>query len=156
MITSTITALLTLCPNLQSIGLYSLPKDSIAAAVSGMLLVTNRNILQQTYVDSPSTEEAGELLYKSPNLCGLSVAIERETSLPSASLLHLTRLTIIYDNTAGWSRLFHEATLGRLESVSFVLGSEQIGDFLGAFERVALSSSVQNALSEFCVLASCS
>ena len=155
MITSTVTALPTLCPNLQSIGFYSLPKDSIAAAVSGMLLVTNWNTLQHTYVDSRLTDEASEVRYKPSNLCSLSVAIERKTSLPSASLPHLTKLAITCDNKDDWPRLFHGATLGKLGSVS-IPESEQISDFLGAFQRAALSSSVHNALSEFCLLASCS
>ena len=40
--------------------------------------------------------------------------------------------------------------LGKLESVTFIPESEQIGDFLGAFERAALFSSVQKTLSRFC------
>ena len=39
--------------------------------------------------------------------------------------------------------------LGKLESVTFYPQSKQIGDFLGAFKEAALSSSVQNTLSEF-------
>ena len=89
----------------------------IAAAVSRMLLVTNRNSLWRLETDSLLTEEASELLYKLLNL------YDRETS-PSASLPNLTRLTIIRDNEDGWSRLFHGATLGRLESVSFISESE--------------------------------
>ena len=43
MVASIVTALPTPCPNLQTIGLYSLPRDPmVAAAVSGML-VTNQN-----------------------------------------------------------------------------------------------------------------
>ena len=128
----------------------------VAAAVSRMLLVTNRNTLRRLYVDSPLTEEASEVLYKPLSLCDLSVVIERETSLPSASLPNLTRLKITCDNKDGWPRLLHGATFGRLESVSSTPESEQIEDFLGAFERAALSSFVQNALSQFCPLTSCS
>ena len=73
------------------------------------------------------------MLYKLPNLCDLSVAIERETSLPSTSLLNVIRLTITYGNEDGWLRLFRGATLGRLESVIFIPESERTGDFLGAF-----------------------
>ena len=150
MIASTITALPTLCPDLQLIDLFSLPRDPvITAAVSEMLLVTNRNTLQWLYVDSPLTEEASEVLYRLPNLCGLSVVIERETSLPSASLPNLTELTITCDDEDDWPRLFHGATLKKLKSVSFYPDSELIGDFLGTFEMAALSSSIQNVLSEF-------
>jgi hypothetical protein len=58
-----------------------------------MLLVTNRNTLQQLWVNSPLTEEASEVIYKLPNLRSLSVIIDRGTSLPSASLPNLTNLT---------------------------------------------------------------
>jgi len=150
MIASTITTLSTLCPNSQDVALYNLPRSPvITAAVSGRLLITNRNTLQGFRADTPLAEEASEVLYKLPNLRSLSVVIERETPLPSASLPNLTRLTIICDNEDGWPRLFRGATLGNLEHVRFHLESEQIGDFLGAFERVALPLSVQNTLSKF-------
>ena len=149
MVASMITALPTLCPNLQSIALYSLPRDSmITAVVSRIPLITNQNTLQRLCVDSPLTEEAGEVLYKLPNLRSLSVVIERGTSLPSASLPNLTELTITCHDEGDWPRLFHGATFGKLECVAFYPRSEQIGDFLGAFEKAALSSSVQNTLSK--------
>ena len=134
----------------QAISLRDLPIDPmIAAAVSEMVLATDRSILQKIDVDSPLTKEASEMVYKLPNLRDLSVVIERETSLPSASLPNLTQLTIECKNECDWPRLFHGATLGKLESVTFHPESEEIGDFLGAFETVALSSSVQNTLSTF-------
>jgi len=149
-VASIITTLPTLCPDLQAIYLQNIPIDPIvAAAVSEMLLVTNRNTLQRFHVDSPLTEEASDVLYKLPNLRSLSVAIQRGAPLPSASLPNLTDLTIRCDNEDDWPRLFHGATFGKLESVSFLPRSAQIGDFLGAFERAALSSSVQNTLSAF-------
>jgi hypothetical protein len=150
MFASMIPTLPTLCPNLQAIDLGALPRDPvITAAASRMALVTNRNTLQQFRVDSPLTEEASEVIYKLPNLRSLSVIIERGTPLPSASLPSLTELAIRCDNEDDWPRLFYGATLGKLESVAFYLGSEQIGDFLGTFERAALSSSVQDTLSIF-------
>ena len=157
-IASTITILPTLCPNLQAIILGALPSDpTITAAVSRMLLTTNRNTLQEVYMDSPGlTEEASHVLYELPNLRSLSVAIERETPLPPASLPNLTGLVITCDNEDGWPRLFRGATLGKLERVDFYLQSGQIGDLLGAFEKAALSSSVQNTLSSFCVYTSSS
>jgi len=152
MIASAITILPILCPSLQAISLETLPTATmITTAVSGMLLVTNRSTLQELDVDSPLTKEASEVLYELPNLRSLSVAIERETPLPSASLPNLTFLEIYCDNEDGWPRLFHGATFGRLEHVTFHLQSEQIGDFLGAFERAALSSSIQNTLLTFSV-----
>ena len=156
-VASTVSTLPTLCPNLQVIALLSLPIDPmITVAVSGMVLATNRNTIQALRVYSPLTEEAGELIFKSPGLRSLSVLIEWETSLPPASLPNLTELRIKCDDEGGWPRLFHGATFGKLESVTFYPKSEEIGDFLGAFERVALSSSVQNTLSTFCVSAACS
>jgi len=153
-IASTITTLSTLCSNLQEITLYNLPRSRvITAAISGRLLITNRNTLQRFRADSALTEDASKVLYKLPNLCGLSVFIERETPLPSASLPNLTDLTITCDNEDNWPRLFHGAILGKLEDVNFYLQSERIGDFLGAFERAALSSSVQNTLSKFYIFA---
>jgi len=119
------------------------------AAVSGMLLVTNRNALQEFHVDSPLTEEASGVLYKLPNLRDLEVVIEKGTRLPSASLPNLTELTIRCNNEDEWPQLFHGATFGNLRSVTFLLRSEEIGDFLGVFERAVLSLSVQNTLSKF-------
>jgi len=154
MIASMITTLPTLCPDLHKIALYGLPKSSmITAAVSGVLLITNRNNLQGFRVDSPLTEEASEVLYELPNLRGLSVVIERESRLPSASLPNLTDLIVRCDNEDVWPQLFHGATLGKLERVDFFLESGQIGDFLGAFKRAALSSSLQNTLSGFFIFA---
>ena len=147
-----VTTLPTLCPNLQAISLHHLPRDPIiAATVSGMFLATNRNNLQVFRVSSPLTEEASEVIFKLPNLRDLSVIIGGETSLPSASLPNLIELTITCDNEGDWPRLFHGAMFGKLESVTFNPRSEEIGDFLGAFERVALSSSVRDTLSKFCL-----
>ena len=153
-IASAITTLPRLCPNLQDVVLFNSPRSlEITAAISGMLLVTNRNTLQKLDINSPLTKEASEVLYELPNLCHLSVAIERETPLPSASLPNLTMLEITCDDEDGWPQLFHGATFGKLEYVDFYLTSEQIGDFLGAFKEAALSSSIHNTLSEFFITA---
>ena len=152
-IASAITTLPTLCPGLQAITLYTLPRSlMITAAISGMLLATNQNALQKFRADSPLTEEASEVTYKLPNLCDLWVVIERGAPLPSALLPNLTDLKITCDNEDDWPQLFHRATFGKLESVAFHPRSEQIGDFLGAFERAALSSSIPNTLSKFSIL----
>ena len=157
MVASTVSSLPKLCPELQAIHLFHPSEDPmIAAAVSEMLLATNRNILQMVHVEFPVTEEAGEMIFKLSGLRSLLVVIEGETSLPSASLPNLTKLGIGCDNEGGWPQLFHDATFGKLESVVFFPESEEIGDFLGAFERVALSSSVQNTLLEFHLYTSCS
>ena len=150
MVTSVITTLPTLCPDLETIDLSSLPRNpTITTAVSEMLLKTNRNSLQIFRVDSPLTEEASEVLYKLPELHGLSVFIERETRLPPASLPNLTDLTITYDNEDDWPQLFHGATFGKLESVTFYPQSDEVGNFLEVFKMAALSSSIQNTLSKF-------
>jgi len=135
--------------------LYNLPiSPVITAAVSGMLLVTNQNTLQRFYADLPLTKDANKVLYELPNLRHLSVFIGRETPLPSASLPNLTRLSIACENEDDWPRLFHGATLGKLERVEFYSRSKHsIGDFLGVFKRAALSSSIQNTLSKLRVSA---
>ena len=156
MVASSVMTFPILCPNLWAIHFCSLPRDPIiTTAVSGMLLVTNRDTLQKLDVDSPLTEEASEVIYKLPNLRSLSVVIGRGTSLPSASLPNLADLMIECDSEGDWPQLFHRAGLGKLESVTFSLRSEQIGDFLGAFKWAAFSSSIQNTLSKLHLNASC-
>ena len=94
------------------------------------------------------------MLYELPNLRSLSVVIKKGTTPPSsASLPNLTELKITCHDEDGWQGLFHGATFGKLKSVFFYPQFEQIGDFLGAFERAALSSSVQNTLSKFHIFA---
>jgi hypothetical protein len=69
MVASTISRLSTLCPDLESIVLNSLPRDSVITdAVSEMLLGCNRDTLQEFQVDSPLTEEARGVLYQLPKL----------------------------------------------------------------------------------------
>ena len=69
--------------------------------------------------------------------------------LPSLVLPSLTNLTVGYDHDDDCLEMFHGATLGKLESIEFISGSKQIGDFLGTFERAALAASAQNTLSSF-------
>ena len=157
MIASIVTTIPTLCPNLQVIDLPLLRRDPmITAAFSKMVLATNQNTLQGFRVGSPLKEEAREVVYKLPNLRDLLVHVVGETSLPSASLPNLTKLEITCDDNGGWLQLFHGATFGKLESVVFYDRSKKLGDFLGAFERAAFSSSIQNTLSKFHVFTSCS
>ena len=91
------------------------------AAVSGMLLVTNRNALQEHHVDSLLTEKASGVLHELSNLRDPGVVIEKGTRLPSASLPNLTELTIRCDNEDEWPQLFHGATFGNLRSITFLL-----------------------------------
>ena len=149
-VASMVATLRTLCPNLQNIYINPLPRDPIiTAAVSEMLLASSRNTLRSVYVDSPLTEKACKAIYKHPDLHELSVVVERGASLPSAVLPNLTNLVVKYDHDGDWLPLFRGATLGRLEVVSFYNRSKRIGDFLEAFERVALAASIQNTLSQF-------
>ena len=127
----------------------------IITAVSEMLLATNQNALRRLHVGSQLTEEAQEVIYKLPNLSSIYVVIEGETSLPPASLPGLTELRITCDDEDGWPGFFHGATFGKLKTVYFFPESEQIGDFLGTFKRVALSSSIQNTLSDFRIFTPC-
>ena len=150
MVASMVTAFWTLCPNLRTINLHNLPRDPmITAAVSGMLLTSNRNTLRSFRVDSPLMEEACEVVYKLPDLRELSVVIERDTSLPLVVLPSLTDLIVRCGRDGDLLRMFRGATLGRLEAVTFISGSEQTGDFLEAFGTLALAVSAQNTLSRF-------
>ena len=149
-VASMIAALPTLCPDLQGIHLQELPRDPmITAAVSEMLLATNQNTLRSVDVDSSLTQEAREMIFKLPNLNELVMTTERETSLPSVVLPNLTNLTIQCGEDSDWLQIFHGATFEKLERVTFSSKSEPIGDFLEAFERVALAASAQNTLSAF-------
>jgi len=157
MVASIVTALPILCPNLQCISLsWPLNDPIITTAVSGMLLATNRNTLRSFRVDSPLTKEAREVIYRLPNLYELSTVIEKDTPLPPAVLPNLTDLTITYDDGDDWMQLFHGATLQKLETVDFYTQSRQIGDFLGAFAKMVLATSVQKTLSAFSLSTSCS
>ena len=95
------------------------------------------------------TEEAREVIFNLPDLRELSVVIERDTSLPLVALPNLTNLIIEYDHDSDWLQGFHGATLGKLVSVDFCPESALIGNFLEAFETVALTTSIPATLSSF-------
>jgi len=152
MVASMITALPTLCPNLQDISLHPLPRyPIITAAVSAMLLASNRDTLQCFCVGSPLTEEAREVVYTHPNLRRLLTVITRDTSLPTVFLPNLTELCIEYGHDHRWLQGFRGATLGKLTLVGFYPKHKPIGDSLKAFESVALAASIQDSLSQFCL-----
>ena len=156
MLASMLATLPTLCSDMQDIDLGSLPRDPIiTSAISGMLLASNRNTLRSVRVDSPLTEGALEVICKLPNLRDLWMVIERDTPVPTAVLPNLINLVIKYDHDGDWLRVFHGATLGKLETIEFHSGSKQIGNFLEEFERVALATSTQNTLSAFYFDTSC-
>ena len=98
MVASIVTTLPTLCPNLQSIDLQSLPKDPmITRTVSGMLLNSDLDAFRSLKVDSLLAEEVRETIHKLPNLRELSVVIEGDPFLPPLVLPNLTGITIKYD-----------------------------------------------------------
>ena len=143
-VASMLTTFPTLCPNLQTICLRSLPKDPIiTVAASKLLLTINRDTLQQFHVDSPLTEEAREVIFNLSNLYGLTVVVEGSASLPTMTFPNLTDLDVKYDHNCDWLEGFRGATLGKLNSVTFHAESQsaQIFDFLEAFESVGLATS---------------
>jgi len=147
---SVVTTFPTLCPNLQRISLHAIPRTPIiTAAVSEMLLATNRNILQQFDVHLPLTEETNEVICKLSGLCKLWLTIDRPDSLPTLVLPKLAEMEIEYHRDHNWLQGFRGATLGKLASIRFYCRSRSIGDFLEAFEGVALTTSIPTTLSEF-------
>ena len=98
-------------------------------------------------MESPLTEKATEAIYKSQNLCDLSVVIEKGTPIPSASLPNLIHLEIECEDGSDVLQFFHRASFGKLESVDFTIESRLTDDFLEAFQGAALSSSIQDTLS---------
>ena len=138
-----------LCPNLEFITLTDLPRDSVITdAVSEMLLGCNRDTLQIFQVESPLTEEAREVVYRLPRLDSLWAVIQGSTSLPTVALPNLTAIDIEYDRHLDWLQGFRGGVLEILEDARFHSESEQLDDFLAAFESVALTTSIQNTLSE--------
>ena len=145
-----ITKFPTLCPDLESIVLYGLPRDLVMIeAVSEVLLGCNRDALQVFCVCCPLTEEAREVVYRLPRLTRLWSVVQGPTSLPTVALPNLSLVGIEYDGDLNWLQGFRGATLGKPYSVHFESESDDIGDFLGAFERVAITASAQNTLSGF-------
>ena len=148
-VASVIANLSTSCPNLQDIDISILPRDPvITAAASKMFFATNRNVLRNFYVDSPLTEEATEAIYNSQNLFGLTVVVEKGTSIPSASLPNLIRLRINSEDGNDELQFLRQATFGKLGFFHFNIRSSPADDFLETFKKAALSSSIQDTLSE--------
>ena len=153
---SIITRLPTLCPKLERITLNNYRDPIIIEAVSEMLLACNRDSLKAFSVDCPLTKEAQEVVCQLPKLSKLSMVIQGQTRLPPVSLPNLTHIHLEYDDHHDWLQGFRGMAFEKLESVHFRSGSKQIGDFLGEFESVALTTSIKNTLSTFTFYASCS
>jgi len=143
-----ISRLPSLRPDLAFVTFYNLPKDPmITEAVSEMLLACNREALQAFCVDSPLTEEARDVVYRLRKLSSLGAIIQGSTSLPTVELPNLTTIYVEYEGGLNWLEGFRGAMLKKLEFAVFRTEANHIGDFLGAFESVALTASAQNTLS---------
>ena len=146
-----------LCPYMQTIFLGPLPLDStITNAVSEMLLACNLDTLRDFQVNTPLTKEAYRVIYRLPNLRTLWSTILDPASLPKVSLPNLTELVIVYYYGYDWLQAFDGATLSKLTAVAFRTESEPIGNFLEAFEDVALATSASTTLTGFSFYTSCS
>ena len=155
-VASMISGFPTLCPDLASIVLKDIPRDSVIVdAVSEMLLDCNRDSLRMLQVDCPLTEEAREVVYKLPRLADLWAIIEGPASLPTVTLPNLTAIGVEFEDL-NWLRGFRGVKLDKLESVTFWSYPDSGGDLPGAFECVALAASAQNTLSTFRFITSCS
>ena len=148
MVASMITKLPMLCPGLECITLYFLPRDPvITEAVSNMFLACNRDTLRSFCVDSPLTEEAREVIFQLPSLTSLCTVIQGHTLLPPVVLPNLVAIGLECDDRLNWLQAFRGATLGKLKTVYFISHSEQVGDFLEEFKSVALAASASATLS---------
>lgn len=140
----------TLCPDLHSIRLISLPKDPmITIAVSKLVLNAKQHTIREFLVDSPLTGEAYEAICKHPHLCGLRFVIDGRISLPIMELPNLTRISIEFHHGHHWLEGFRGSSFGKLVSVTISSDSSSIGHFLEAFEKVAVTTSIPETLSEF-------
>jgi hypothetical protein len=149
-VASMIASLPTLCPNLHRIHLTCLPTDSmIVLAVSELVFNTEKNALRSFYVDSPLTEEASEVICKRSSLRILQIVINGSNALPTMELPNLTNLRVGYYYGNDWLQGFRGASLGKLTSVEFFSESVPIDNFLGAFETVALTTSIPATLLTF-------
>jgi hypothetical protein len=95
------------------------------------------------------TEQACEAIYKHPDLCGSQTVIDNAVALPTMALPNLTDIQIEWCNGRGWLQGFRGALLGKLTSVRISAEYDSIGDFLEAFEAVALTTTIPAMLSTF-------
>ena len=99
-------------------------------------------------------EEARDVICQLPKLSLLSTVIQGQAQFPPVALPKLTSIKIEFESSFDWLQGFRGASLGRLEWVCFRSNSSQIGDFLGEFESVALTTSAPDKLSSFKFLTS--
>ena len=149
MIASVIIRLPNQCPNMQSITLRPLLDHStVINAASEMLLTCNLDTLRFFKVDSALTEEANRVVCQLPDLQGLWLVFGEHAPPPVVSLQSLTELDIEYHHGHDWLQAFRGTTLSKLTEVAFDASCERIGDFLQAFESVALATSASATLSK--------
>lgn len=149
-VVSMIATLPKLCPNLCEIHLSGLPRDpTIAVAVSELVLNTNYNTLRNFHVNSTLTEEARKVIYNHPYLRTLQTVVGRTTVLPTMVLPNLTNIHVGYHHGHNWLEGFRGASFGKLAMVSISPESNSIDNLLGAFETVALTTSIPATLSTF-------
>ena len=149
-VASMISGFPTLCPDLVTIALVDLPRDSVIIdAVLEMLPARNRDSLRTLQVDCPLTEEKQEAVHEFPRLTHLCAIIEGPTSLPTVTLPNLTAIGVEFEDNLNWLRGFRGVKLGKLKSATFWSYPGPGGDFPGALECVALAASAQNVLPTF-------
>ena len=157
MVASMIARLPTLCPDLESITLNDLPRDTaVTDAVSEMLITCNQDTLRRFCVDSPLTEEARKVVFQLPKLSELWTVVQGRALLPPVTLPNLTLIDLECDDHLDWLRGFRVMALGKLEEVLFSSRSDQIGDLLGEFESAVLTTSIPATLLTFRFTTSCS
>ena len=145
-----ITTLPKLSPNLREICLEGLPRETpITLAVSELVLNTKENSLLIFDVDSPLTEQAYQVLCKHTNLRRLCTTIDKPNPLSTMALPNLVDMSIQYYHSHDWLESFHGASFGKLASFIVFSESDAIGDFLGAFETAALTTSIPASLTTF-------
>ena len=136
------------CPDLQKIRLEGLPRDPVIICAVSQFVTANRGTLRSFHVDSPLTQEAAEILYKSPHLCELHTVVDGPTSLPAMELPNLTRMDIKFYHHYDWLQGFLGASLGKLVSLTFRCESRLTG-LLEAFKQATVATSIPTTLLTF-------
>ena len=148
-IASIISRFPTLCPNLERIVIAPLEISPVITDVVSSMLLASRGSLRTFCVRSPLTKEAQDVVYRLPNLSQLRVVIQEHIPLPPIKLPNLVSIYIIFDVDHSWLEAFRGAPFEKLDTVIFRSESGGTGDFLEAFERVALTTSIRYTLSTF-------
>ena len=139
-----------LCPHLQLIRLDPLPRNPIITdATSEMFLTCNLDALIYLQIDSTFTEKACRIVFQLPKLRVLWLILTQPITLPDVSLPNLIELDIEFHHGHEWLRAFRTTTLSELTEVTFRAQRNQVGNFLEAFEDVALATSASTTLSIF-------